>query len=449
MSGQILVGDVREQLRTLSADSVHCVVTSPPYWSLRSYSTTPQLWGGDPDCTHEWSAEPTAEGYTGKRWWQNGTNAGGIEAIKRKDAPDNWSQVTRGDTCRLCGCWRGELGGEPTPDCLGWATGDPCGRCYVCHIVEVFREVRRVLRRDGTVWANWGDSFAANWSSLRSEGGGGFKANGRERIKHPPPGLKSKDLCMIPARCALALQADGWWIRMDCIWSKPNPMPESVTDRPTKSHEYVFMLSRSSRYFYDAEAVREEGAGRLDLGVMTSPARLNQGGPWVHTHKSEPGRNRRSVWEIPTSPLPEAHFASYPEKLVEPCILAGTSEWGVCRQCGAPWRRVTDTTYQRHRVAINRTAPREHSSYIASRGEVLNKHVETTGWQPSCKHPGDPIPATVLDPFLGSGTTGRVAERLGRNWIGIELNENYAAIARRRTAQAGLFQFAAAAGGAE
>lgn len=143
--GEILVGDVRAMLRTLESESVHVVVTSPPYWSLRSYSTDPQVWGGDPFCAHDFEPEPTAEGYTGKRKWQHSSNGNG--EVKRDTEPGNWTQVTRGDTCRHCGAWRGELGGEPTPE------------LYVEHIVAVFHEVRRVLRRDGTCWVNLGSSY--------------------------------------------------------------------------------------------------------------------------------------------------------------------------------------------------------------------------------------------------------------------------------------------------
>jgi DNA modification methylase len=188
---------------------------------------------------------------------------------------------------------------------------------YVAHMVEVFREVRRVLRPDGTLWLNLGDSYAANWSSMRSEGGGGFKDVARERTKYPPPGLKSKDLVGIPWRVAFALQADGWYLRSDIIWAKPNPMPESVTDRPTKSHEYLFLLTKNERYFYDATAIREPHVRLWDGSkpngnslVGGSEYTLDAGAPTAHRREEAAinpnpfGRNARTVWTIATQPYP-------------------------------------------------------------------------------------------------------------------------------------------------
>jgi DNA modification methylase len=335
---RVLVGDVRDRLAELADESVHCVVTSPPYWGLRDYGTP------------------------------------------------------------------GQLGLEATPE------------EYVASMVAVFRDVRRVLRRDGTCWLNLGDSYA------RDPAKGGSGPNGKHdfipdygkareivRGKRLPrgggrwgggdvsaPGLKQKDLCGIPWRVAFALQADGWYLRSDIIWSKPNPMPESVTDRPTKAHEYLFLLTRSPRYFYDADAIREplseatttdaryvralagetpygdavgkaEGLGRGPR-VKFAPER-NDGNPdSMYKHPPSPlGRNRRSVWEIATEPYPEAHFATFPTALVEPCVKAGC-----------------------------------------------------------------PAGGTVLDPFAGSGTTLLVAKRLGREAIGIELNPVYAALVPKR-----------------
>lgn len=348
MTWRILQGDCREVLRTLPAESVQCCITSPPYWGLRDYG-------------HE-----------------------------------------------------GQLGLERTPD------------EYVARIVEVGREVWRTLKMDGTFWLNLGDCHAIS-------GGGPQGATGqRARREEPPrgprkritrsgldgagrnqahalrgdeagrraPGLKAKDLVGIPWRVALALQADGWWLRSDIIWSKPNPMPESVTDRPTRAHEYVFLLTKSERYFYDADAVREPcvagdvsgdgpdyqppGGGpphrglRRRSGNKARKYRVDHGGPSGDLQRGHQafafpweddgsGRNRRSVWTITTKPFAGAHFAVMPPDLAEVCVRAGT------------------------------------------RG-------------------GD----TVLDPFAGAGTTGLVARRLGRSFIGVELNPSYIALAERR-----------------
>ena len=253
-------------------------------------------------------------------------------------------------------------------------------------LVEVFREVRRVLADDGTLWLNLGDSYAQSAVRHRnkeSETSGLTTSRGEwsrtvaQTGRHLDHGLKPKDLVGIPWRVAFALQADGWWLRSDIIWSKPNPMPESVTDRPTKAHEYLFLMAKSGRYFYDADAIREDfadermgnpgGGGQYARATGKSPGPMTEG---VWTKGAENGgRNRRSVWTISTKPFAGAHFAVMPWDLVEPCVLAGS-------------------------------------------------------------RPGE----LVLDPFAGSGTVGMVARRHGRSFVGIELNPTYAAMARQRIA---------------
>jgi DNA modification methylase len=296
---RIINADVMDGLAQLEAGSVHCVVTSPPYFGLRDY--------GMP----------------------------------------------------------GQIGLESTPD------------AFVSKLVEVFREVRRVLRKDGTCWLNLGDSYVATTTmgdpakSSTLLGGKQSQNASRARPDKTGFGLAAKNLIGIPWRVAFALQADGWWLRQDIIWSKPNPMPESVTDRCTKAHEYLFLLTKAERYFYDAEAVREDGPtyvrqpGHCSDGAdfHTQGRQTNMSVRVVETS----GRNKRSVWEVTTQPFPEAHFATFPPALIEPCIKAGCTEGG-----------------------------------------------------------------TVLDPFGGSGTTGLVADRLKRNAILIELNPEYAAMAQRR-----------------
>lgn len=323
----VYAGDVRDVLPTLPAESVHCVVTSPPYWGLRDYGVA------------------------------------------------------------------GQLGLEPTPE------------EHVANLVGIFREVRRALRPDGTVWLNLGDSYAGSWGAL-SRGNhtgddkttldghsGGLTTHGRQISEHPHfgrftrtralgGGRKPKDLTGIPWMVAFALRADGWYLRSDIIWAKPNPMPESVTDRPTKAHEYLFLLSRSPRYYYDTEAVREADSGQdHPRSVLSGQPSLEPTNGLMAPHRglrqtsgrNGSGRNLRSVWTIATQPYPGAHFATFPEKLVEPCILAGCPPEGI-----------------------------------------------------------------VLDPFAGSGTTGRVANRLGRRAVLVELNPEYIDQALTRNAQAPL-----------
>jgi len=323
---RILKGDCRDVLRSLPDESVHCVVTSPPYWGLRDYGVAGQL---------------------------------GMES----------------------------------------SVGE-----HVAVMVGVLREVRRVLRKDGTLWLNYGDCYATSpngRSAVATKAAGKDDRTFRDKPFSTIGGLlKAKDLCMIPNRLAIALQEDGWWVRSEIIWHKPNPMPESIKDRPGTSHEKVWMLSKSERYFYDNEAVAEPaayvGVTGQDANGFKNPLRFEgkmaksdkQGGHGPRhagfnkrwDEKEARGecattRNLRNVWTIPTAPFPDAHFATFPPELAERCIKAGCPEGG-----------------------------------------------------------------TVLDPFGGAGTTGMVADRLKRDAILIELNPDYAEIAERRIhSDAGMF----------
>jgi len=295
------------------------------------------------------------------------------------------SQSERVDHCKKCGAKRidQQLGLEETPE------------EYVEKMVEVFSEVKRVLKDDGTVWLNLGDSYMSSGGASRHHGYTDPKYMNGRKIEHfepqayPHKTIKPKDLVGIPWRVAFALQADGWYLRQDIIWHKPNPMPESVTDRCTKSHEYIFLLTKSAKYYYDADAVKEDSVddesykgrrprnqGNMNLsdpdnykfhGSVGENGKLKSG-------QTYPKRNKRSVWTITTKPYKDAHFAVFPPKLPELCIKAGSKE-----------------------------------------GDI------------------------VLDPFFGSGTTGWVAQRLSRKWIGIELNADYIKIAEKRFAQKELF----------
>jgi DNA modification methylase len=375
---EILCGDSLTELRKLPTESVHCCVTSPPYWGLRDYSAN------------------------------------------------------------------GQLGLEKTPE------------QYVAKMVEIFREVRRVLRKDGTLWLNLGDSYAGGGGGPKpSNIGGDCNKTAFSPSGCGGDGLKPKDLVGIPWRVAFALQADGWYLRSDIIWSKPNPMPESVTDRPTKAHEYLFLLTKSPRYFYDAEAIKEAPSQQSvewnkyqHPRADDSPHSLqgsSQNNGRIQTKES--GRNKRSVWTVATAPYPEAHFATYPPDLIKPCILAGTSAKGCCAKCGAPWERIIEID----RIGNSLSNP-EKLNCLASEGlirgglenrrlgPVIQDSTKTLGWQPTCECaiPGfhgamyDTAPCTVLDPFAGSGTTGAVALELGRKAILIELNPKYVELINQR-----------------
>ncbi len=572
--GEILQGDVLEQLATLPDESVHMVMTSPPYWGLRDYQVG------------------------------------------------------------------GQLGLEKTPE------------EYIEKMVAVFREVRRVLRKDGTLWLNMGDSYAGSGKEIGSDHGKSVVDDAGYGKRAPLPlNLKPKDLVGMPWRLALALQADGWWLRSDIIWAKPNPIPESVTDRPTSAHEHVFLLTKAARYFYDAEAVREpsitgdmrrpygsEGAWQMDGRPPEQrhggkPRKAGRDNAIDHPRTPNPkkkqdalgnpthvgfndryrdnpitGRNQRDVWTIATQPLKSVvsygkyrigrpdcsvhgcpaclalalqggelqvasepvrslgidddpvqgqegvayaisedqygflsdvtaaishsnqihktvawleqdgfsvdklihhigcresidhsfaisahthenntepgsvfdvteidpsgqtgghilgipsfgfpldkctcefkgsvekrqdHFAAFPEALVKRIILAGTSAKGCCHECGAPWERVVEKEF----VAQDDVSPERGKRNAAGNKSMDHRkdgdtprgtnEVITTGWRPTCEHEGEPVPATVLDPFIGSGTVGKVAQDLGREWIGIELNPDYCDLARKRTA---------------
>ncbi len=276
--------------------------------------------------------------------------------------------------------------------------------------------------------------------------------------------MKPKDLCGIPWMLAFALRADGWYLRSDIIWEKPNPMPESVTDRPTKAHEYLFLLTKSAKYFYDNEAIkdpqeeyerrrrlREKAQGLNSTYQIASEGKTGQNAQSKsgavknvqrrHELAESGTRNKRTVWTIPTQPVPEAHFATFPEKLIEPCILAGTSERGCCVECGAPWFRVVEKSRTKE-------TPNMSESRAEQRGKdstfVMPVRYETTsktiGWKPSCEclsddpldgidgargAPFDTKPCTVLDPFGGAMTTAIVAHRHGRKFIMIELSQTY------------------------
>jgi DNA modification methylase len=661
----------------LEDESVHCVVTSPPYWGLRDYGIEPSVWGGI-DHAHEWGEEQVSTATLGATLGGPSSTltnwAGSHEPAKVYAEKAQTTNVSQGSFCP-CGAWLGTLGLEPTPE------------LYVQHIVEVMREVRRVMRSDATCWLNLGDSYAGSWGAqsrpndndVGSNPEGGSMLSARQIEAHPKgqthtgslkntPGLKPKDLVGVPWRVALALQADGWWLRSDIIWNKPNPMPESVqgshftrhrvtieeyeklsslrrerssgqdrtgdmpdvsageipdrqealskepeggsdntgtrrargrageapsalssgvgatsensperdgtsreqeagrravspiteeqgqetqglrqaksgdsagppsnrrglagdsggtqeplpllqetensddrprhpfeqggearegesrpsvqgvqlgeeqqdnqalvdcpgcskckdgyifrlsAGRPTTAHEHVFLLTKAATYFYDSDAIREphaepwRGTGRLESTTPHSHRKdgdergLNRQPVFVPARReyNPAGRNKRSVWEIATEPYPDAHFATFPEALVRPCILAGTSERGVCPECGAPWERVVE----RDSVEQTGVTPKQQGyrdQGLASGKSTIGRtkawepgegSTTTTGWAPGCTcGREDTIPATCLDVFAGACTTALVAQKLGRRAVGVDLKPEYLAMGIKR-----------------
>jgi len=585
-----LTGHVLDVLKTLPDESVHCCITSPPYWGLRKYDIPDVIFDEPGGCEHEW-------GEVAPRRARHPEDVKDQESKQATNLGSN-CELPNTKLCSRCSAWRGQLGLEPTP------------ALFIKHIVEVFREVRRVLRKDGVMFLNLGDSYVSSsmrnepscgisykvpedcplhgsiWnrpcdgcqavSVLRNFHKGQFPSDGddpnqghkesenghsptldflsqkqtprssaskrdrkqkqaleveplpvsqnskfqpsfsefsgsvsnqhhehhegksvlesdsfsvyaqefsRKKVynndketnpsssvarKHsnynacpylnytiPFQNVKAKDLVGIPWLIAFALREDGWYLRSDIIWSKLNPMPESVTDRPTKAHEYIFLFAKSQKYFWDQEAVRSPlkeitlerykyGWNGVDDdksgGARTGSAyKKMKKGLTMGEAMGTSGRNIRTVWTIATQPYSEAHFATFPEKLIEPMIRAGTSEKGCCPKCGSPWERVVKVTGKQVTEAMKIAGcnangeyhGQEKKNYEVSKAQKPSEtkrrileamsQVKESSWQPTCECGLDPIPCTVLDPFRGSGTVARVATRLRRDCIGIDL----------------------------
>lgn len=347
----------------------------------------------------------------------------------------------------------GQIGLEPTP------------QQFIATMVAVFREVRRVLRDDGTCWINLGDTYsnAGKWGgnsgydTKQSTNSGSIRRTTRNA---KDIGAKEKELLMIPARAAIALSDDGWYLRSEIVWHKPSVMPESVTDRPTKAHEMVYLLTKQPDYWYDQDAIREphapESLGRYEYG-------LNSRGPadgYVNGAANNPraighskqmkdninmaGRNKRTVWTVNPEPTAFAHFATFPRKLIEPMILAGCPD-EVCSACGAPYERCVEvtggtigTSWHDHSADMERGMTQgKHSGGVGNARNVDGQPYTrvTTGWQATCTCDAGVEAGIVLDPFMGSGTTALAARALGRHYIGCDLNPEYVALARERLRQ--------------
>ena len=415
----VYLGDAREVMADLPTESIDCVVSSPPYWGLRDFGVSPTVWGGEPGCRHRWgtllrerrgdllpsdlTTRSARVGLT-DRQDEAATNPG----VPAK--PASWGG-NGGRMCANCGAWLGGLGLEPSPS------------LFVAHLVEVFRGVRRLLKPTGTVWLNLGDTFYHTG-----------KVRGAAE-----PGLKPKDLIGIPWRAALALQADGWWLRSDLVWCKPNPVPEPSRDRPIRAHEYVFLLSKQPHYYYDAEAVREpavsgrsdgrtRGRGAPKYAQIRDPM-LRAGSAYAQRPApASPDRHKRSFWVLATEPFHGSHTATFPTRLVEPCVLAGTSAAGCCSACGQPFERVLEVTYR----PLSRRREGRNDPRIFEIEQRQAREARTLGWRPTCNCGAPSSPAVVMDPFVGTGTTLKVAQSLGRHGIGIELRASYLELIKRR-----------------
>lgn len=370
MIDKIILGNCLEKMLDMPAGIFRTCITSPPYWGLRDYGLEPVVWDGDPECSHEW-LNTERKLHRGSTASDKALSVGGA-FHGDKSVNDSY--------CVHCGAWLGCLGLEPQPE------------MYICHLVQIFSEVKRVLKDDGTLWLVIGDSYNAGRNGGHPGGTKQWKVeqgkyNTRSGVN--ALGLKPKDMVLIPFRLALALQADGWWIRSDIIWHKKNVMPSSVKDRPTTDFEHVFLLAKSRRYYYDQDAIREphktkenraSGMARqatqyrakanrkyTDEAASMAGSSQSMNGHSGNSLGHPKGRNKRTVWAVNTRPYKEAHYATFPPALITPMILAGSAE-----------------------------------------GDI------------------------VFDPFAGSGTTLAEAKRLGRHYCGIEANPHNLPLIEKR-----------------
>tara|TARA_Y100000590_G_scaffold15326_2_gene18387 strand:- start:385 stop:1686 length:1302 start_codon:yes stop_codon:yes gene_type:complete len=421
---KILHGSCLDRLKDLEDQSINTCITSPPYWGLRDYGTA-EWEGGDENCDHLEKISGMSDKNTlGPNKHLPNTNQANISG-----------KIQYKNVCAKCCAVRKDkqLGMEDTPE------------EFVNNLVQVFKEVKRVLRDDGTVWLNLGDSYAGNNSRASNNGRAGYGEKREGVFTKTGENLKSKDLVGIPWRVAFALQADGWYLRQDIIWHKPNPMPESVRDRCTKAHEYIFLLSKSPKYYFDNEAIKEDA--KFPDGP-NSPHKIkaveNVYSANLQKIGANPKRNKRSVWTVTTKPFKGAHFATFPMDLIEPCVLAGCPE-KVCAECNGPYVRQVESK----RIMRNEL-PKDDPRYRPNTYEGSYKDIngmpghagytetKDLGLQKQCDcKTNETKSGTVLDPFGGSGTTAQVANSHNRDAILIELNEEYIEIAKERIAPDG------------
>lgn len=387
ITNKVIQGNALEVLKQFPSDSIDCIITSSPYYGLRTYDTEPQIWGGDKNCSHNWNSF-IHKGISG------GTKSGKVQ-IKDKD---NFQIVptVKQSVCDLCGAWMGELGQEPTP------------KMFIDHLVEIYMECSRVLKPEGTMWINIADSYSGS-----NQGAGAGNKTGAKQLTNKgtnytkEKGYKSllanldipkKSLIGIPDRLKIALIDNGLICRNQIIWHKPNKMPESCKDRFTNDYEMLYFFTKNKKYYFkqqlepsfwaEKDSRRETGK---TINGKTAEGKYALSGSG--TYRQDKMKNVRTVWSINTIPSKIKHFAMFPEKLITRPILAGCPDC-ICNNCGKIYK---------------------------TPGELISN---------PCGCNAGFSGGIVLDPFIGSGTTGRVANKLGRNFIGIELNPEYIETAR-------------------
>ena len=466
---KILQGHVMDVLKNIPDESVNCIVTSPPYWSLRKYGTDPVIFDGRDDCEHEWQSEKVTLQHENRNnivgTQEEAVGQTGTAHIKKYD-------YTTIQFCSKCLAWKGELGLEPDFN------------MYVDHLCDIFDDVKRVLRKDGVLFVNLGDTYASSGGPSRHLGYNDPKyPNGRagnfaEPAAYPQPNVQPKSLCLIPYRFAIEMQNRGWIVRNVLIWKKNNCLPSSATDRFTVDFEPVFMFTKNQDYYfetqyephttqenrpdgiirertfgYDTEypEVRSRGKQGWSNAMVGQPQQDNSGGFGF----SPMGRIKRSVWEINTKPLMidgeyAPHYASFPEALVEPMINAGVPEF-ICAKCNKPREKIYKVVGKQVTEAMKVAGCDAEGNYA---GTEQKDYTETLAQEPSetkkrilesmsqvkeftlsdCGCGAGWKSGIVLDPFFGSGTVGVVARKLGRDFIGIELSKEYVALAEKRLA---------------
>lgn len=349
ITNSVIFGDALSVIKNIPDNSIDSIITSPPYWGLRNYGTNPQIWDGDINCKHIWGNSLSKK--TSNNFNNNFNERYGNSPGQRKQEKSSYGKIDQGNFCQVCGAWRGELGLEPTFD------------LYINHLCEIFDEIKRVLKKEGTCWVNIGDTYAGGNGNTSDYGRGPnscipvstkLTAPSGKPVSSKGSGIPNKSLCLIPYRFGIEMVNKGWILRNQVIWHKSNSMPSSVKDRFTVDYEPIFFFVKNKKYYFEQQFEPHSPDGRSKTTVKkgNNSIQHRDGERWPGL-----GRNKRCVWTIPTQPYAKAHYAVYPSKLLEPMILAGCPEGGI-----------------------------------------------------------------ILDPFFGSGTTGVVANKLNRKYIGIELN---------------------------
>lgn len=435
---KIIDGNVLDVLKTLPDDSIHCVITSPPYWALRDYKTIPQIWDGQPNCDHQWGEEIVVK------------QTGGDNGI----APEHNMKARKfssSSSCNLCGAWKGNLGLEPTFD------------LFIKHLCDVFDEIKRVLRKDGSCYVNLGDSYSGNMGKRNgwTDNKMGFEKqeaidNGtcltnKTKINYSLP---QKCLCNIPSRFAIEMTNRGWILRNKIIWHKPACMPSSARDRFTIDFEEILFFVKSKEYYFEQQfepmktlKIRDRKANFSVKDQNEDFVRSHQGNKDIIPNPS--GRNKRCVWSINTKPFKEAHFATYPETLCETPILASCPEF-VCEKCGKPRMKILENPYK---FEWNREKEylQKYESKYSEKSIIHNQSSSLGAYRNFLRERGYPEttttlfkgysdcgcnvgfkPGIVFDPFMGAGTTALVALKLNRQFLGIDLNPEYIKIAYER-----------------